>query len=108
MAGSRQHVSPGSTNTWMDSGTEDELRWLLRCPKLFPLDEKSIKHKTHDARPERKQGLFGYEFVDKCWLETLRRQAALVAVKRVLGGEYHQHFTTKKNNPTWCDLADPF
>jgi hypothetical protein len=42
--------------------------------------EKGIEGKTRDAKAEREQGLFEYGYEDVCWLEALRREAALVAV----------------------------
>jgi hypothetical protein len=63
----------------MGSDTEDESR-LLQWPWLFLLDEKRADRKTQDAKAEREQGLFECGYEDVCWLEALRREAALVAV----------------------------
>ena len=42
--------------------------------------EKGIDRKIQDAKAEREQGLFEGGYGNVCWLEALRREAALVAV----------------------------
>jgi len=42
--------------------------------------EYGLYRTTQAAKAERKQGLFECGYEEVCWLETLRREAALVAV----------------------------